>query len=241
MNTSETARVISMFRGKSARKKPYSLLVVLLLAMVLAVGVAFVLCAGAYADIEAYVDCYYQPTVTPGADSHVPDFNDGTYYTIDLRVIVWDDDDWTSTSAWATIDSGEFFYHPVGSDTPPLAAFVELYPALEFDCFYCSTEADPDNQPPYGNPALGEGENEAQMRWGSWFDVPPSGGDGDFLLARYTVKALDEELPVTFHVWGSNTTYNGGGHLYPFELTCVIPEPASPALLGLGLVLVRRR
>jgi len=72
---------------------------------VLTVAAALALCSGAYADIESYLDCYYQADVAPGSDPLVPDFNDVTYYTIDLRVIVSNNDDWTSSAAEATIDS----------------------------------------------------------------------------------------------------------------------------------------
>ncbi len=208
----------------------------------LAAAAALALCAGVYADIEAYLDCYYQATVPPGDDSYVPDFNDGTYYTVDLRVIVWNDDDWTSSCARATIESGVFFEHPLGDDTPPLAGLVGIYPALEFDSFYASTRADPRNQPPYADPSGQGGYNEPQLRVNeAWWTTPPNAGDGDFLNARYTVHALPDELPVTFHIEGANTTFDGGGTLYPFDLTCVIPEPGSLALLGLALALIRRR
>ena len=209
---------------------------------VLTVAAALALCSGAYADIESYLDCYYQADVAPGSDPLVPDFNDVTYYTIDLRVIVSNNDDWTSSAAEATIDSGVFFDHPSGDNTPPMAAFVHVYPAMEFDSFYCATESDPTNQPPYKDPVVGgDPIDEPQYKEALWYDTPANGGDGDFLHARYTIKAVPEELPVTFHVSGASTTYNGGGYLYPFELTCVIPEPGSLVLLGLGLALIRRR
>jgi len=211
------------------------------MSKILALAAALALCAGAYADIETYLDCFYQPELTPGSDPYVPDFNDGTYFTVDLWVELINGDDWTTTEATATIDGGEFFDHPFNDETPPWFMHVPHYPALEFDSFYCSTEADLNNVPPYTDPRFAAEHHEAQYRHAVWFDVPPNGGVGTFLIARYTIKALPEDLPVTFHVQGQSTTLDGGGTPYPFELTCVIPEPTSVALLGLGLTLIRRR
>ncbi|HET6497268.1 MAG TPA: PEP-CTERM sorting domain-containing protein [Thermoleophilia bacterium] len=207
-----------------------------------AVAVAFALCAGAYADITSYLDCY-QANVTPGADPLVPDFNDGTYYTCDLRIVVDGVENewmWTSSAAHGSIDAGVFFEHPVGANGPPMAAFVAIYPALEYDSFYAAVEANPANQPPYKVPSFaGDVINEAQYREAVWFDTPPNDGLGDWLVARYTVHLT--EGTALFHVYGDHTTLGGGGYLYPYDLSCVIPEPASLALLGLGLTLIRRR
>jgi len=200
----------------------------------LAVAAALALGAGTCAhDLDTFYTLCQPPDVD---DPLVPDFNDGSYWTVDLMVHVYNDNDWTSTYGKATLDKGVFFEHPLGDDTPPLAAWVNLNPALEYDSFYASTEADLGNQPPYKDPHFVDPViNKPQYREALWFDTPPNGGLGDSLVARYSVKIAADQLPATLHLEGR--------HLHPYEFTIVIPEPDALALLGLGLglALIRRR
>ena len=73
-----------------------------------------------WADCFLYTDVVmYQPEVPPGSDPLVPDFNDGSYWTVDVIVTVYGDDDWTATSASASLEDAFFFEHPLGGDTQP--------------------------------------------------------------------------------------------------------------------------
>jgi hypothetical protein len=201
---------------------------------VLAVAAALALGAGTYADISTFYTLCQPPDVD---DPLVPDFNDGSYWAVDLMVHVYNDDDWTSTYATATLDKGVFFEHPLGDDTPPPAAWVNLNPALEYDSFYAAPDADLGNQPPYKDPHFVDPVvNKPQCREALWFDVPPNGGDGDFLVARYTMQVPAEQLPAMLHLWGSHATSENQGYLTPYNLWVVIPEPGSLALLGFLLL-----
>jgi hypothetical protein len=205
----------------------------------LAVAAALALGMDAYAHISTFCTLYQPPDVD---DPLVPDFNYGSYWTVDLMVQVYNNDDWGCTWGEATLSDGTFFEHPLGDDTPPLAAWVNLNPALEYDSFYAATEPDLGNQPPHKDPHFVDPViNKPQYREALWFDTPPNGGVGDFLIARYTTKIAPEQLPATLHLWGAHTTLNFGGTLHMYNLWVVVPEPTSLALLGLGLMLVRRR
>jgi hypothetical protein len=206
----------------------------------LAVATILALGPQGYAGLRTFCTLYQPPNVD---DPLVPDFNDGSYWTIDLMVDVYDYsyDDWTSTHAEATLDKGVFFEHPLGDDTPPLAVSVNLYPALEYDSFYAATEADPKNQPSYKDPSFAEEYHNAQYRMATWFDTPLNGGLGNFLVARYTMQIAPEQLPARFHVLGAHTAYGSDGYLWHYDFVIVIPEPGPLLLLGLGLVLIRRR
>lgn len=128
--------------------------------------------------------------VGPGDDSLAPEFDGGeTHFTFDLQVTVSGDDDWTAADAEATlVEPGlMFFEHSFGDDTPPLSFFVGMYPALEFDSFYASTQTDTNNQPPAGDPSFVENTSGPQIRSAVWCDLPANGGSGVFTIARYTI------------------------------------------------------
>ncbi|HUU95532.1 MAG TPA: dockerin type I domain-containing protein [Phycisphaerae bacterium] len=159
----------------------------------------------------AQLDCaetdvvMYQPQVTPGSDPLVPDFNDGSYWTVDVLATVYGDDDWAATSGSASLEDAFFFEHPLGGDTPPDPDLFDEYPALEWDSHYRSTEEGHD-------PWFAELTNEPTSRYAVWFDTPPNGGEGTFVVARYTVQVT---CPETFVVWayGDHWTLYSGGQL----------------------------
>jgi len=172
--------------------------------------------AVAQADILTYLEAH-QPLVVPGSDPLVPDFNDGSYWTFDLMVRVYGDDDWTSTLATAELRGGFFFEHPLGGDTPPDPELFDEYPALEWDSYYATTSG--------ATPRFVDAEtvNERMYKRALWFDGE-DGGDGVFMIARYTVR---ETCPDAFGMWvrGAHTLRNSGGKLWEFQLYMTDPWP----------------
>jgi hypothetical protein len=140
--------------------------------------------------------------VQPGYDPEAPDFAGGvTHFTFDLQAIVPEDDDWTAAQAEAVLSEPglTFFNHVFGDETPPLAAFVNIFPAMEFDSFYASTEPNTANQPPRADPSFADLTNQAEYRYATWFDTPPNGDGGVFTIARYTI-VVPEDSGMVLHV-----------------------------------------
>ena len=172
--------------------------------------------------------------LVPGSDPLHPDFNDGTYYTYDLVVVIGgehDGDPWAATWAIAETD-GTFFEHGEGGDGAPEPALFAAYPALAYDSFWTTPVLYP-NTDVAGSPQFAQSPvKEPHYREAVWFDLLEHDG-GAYTVARYTVK--DSPL---LHVYGS-TLLRYHNPLWFFDLT--IPEPGTLSLLALGCGVMRRR
>jgi len=186
----------------------------------------------------------HNSAVQPGDDPEAPEFNGGvTHFTFDLQVIVPEGDDWTASQAEAVLTEASltFFDHVLNDDTPPFAAFVHLFPAMEFDSFYASTLPDAANQPPWADPSFADLTNQAQYKYATWWAAPPNGDAGVFTIARYTI-VVPEGLgvapvmlrvgqggagPVLGSLIGVATSREGWGDCNRFEFDIVLPCPGD--------------
>jgi hypothetical protein len=170
--------------------------------------------------------------VVPGDDSQVPDFNDGSYFTFDLVVLVIGVDDWQGAGIDATISGpATFFQHPIGGDVPPDASLIAMYPAVEFDSYFAGA--------PGTIPGFADGPyNEPNSISADWFDSETTGFD-QYPVARFTVQwSGGEEASLT--VQGQSGA--ASTHLpWPFDFTVTIPEPSALSILILGALAGFRR
>jgi hypothetical protein len=170
--------------------------------------------------------------VVPGDDSQVPDFNDGSYFTYDLVVLVPVDDDWQITTAEATISGpATFFQHPSAGDVAPDGSLIAQYPAVEFDSYFSGA--------PGTFPGFADGPyNQPTSITADWFDVVLADVD-QYPIARFSVQWTGTEA-ATLTVDGQSAA---ASTQFPwvFRLTATIPEPGAFLLLSLGALGVARR
>ena len=123
--------------------------------------------------------------------------------TIDLRITIDNADDWTGTTAVATID-GEFYQDPSGAPLP-LPALWPGDPSLEFDSFWSA--------PNFAPPLFGLTDEQPNRLEAQWADFANT-GNVTFTAARYTVLNGN-----TLTIIGASTLAGSGSQEHPFDIT----------------------
>lgn len=145
--------------------------------------------------------------------------------TYDLVVHVNPGDDWTSSTIKAVLTGGTFFQHPQGSNGAPDPNLFAFHPTLMWDTFVTTPEYWPNSSTgPFSGPS---GSFQPTQIDTAWFDLPPNGGGGDWVVARLSVENLTPGWSLA--VKGDHTSVLGGPTLYSYEL--VVPEPGPAAFL----------
>jgi hypothetical protein len=173
--------------------------------------------------------------VSPGDDTLVPDFNDGSYFTFDLRVTHGATDALWAAQATATLDGpAVFFQHPRGGDLPADPGQIELYPALEFDSFFDVPSGDLVFD--FDFPV-----NEPQRIEAIWYDIGNRvPGGGPYVIARYTAH-WQGGPPTLLTVEGVAGSIMSGDLWYIGPFVVTIPEPSAFMLLAFGAATIFRR
>jgi len=154
-----------------------------------------------------------------------------TYNVYDLNATV--SVDWNITQLYITLTSGHLYQDPLGGNTEPNPALVDLVPTLEWDTYAAV---------PGGFPALASFTPDPVVMdnthfMASWFDTVRT-GPGTWRVGRVTLSADAEgTIQGTSYnaVPGSSVpdaqSFDG---LYAVRAAHIVPAPATLALLALG-------
>ncbi len=146
-----------------------------------------------------------------------------------------EEDDWWAAGLNADLTGGIFYQDPHGAN-PPNPAYFDSYPDLEYDSYYTSP-GDYPNTDYYGAYAGGSFPPEDPWELDTdWFDTIDT-GNGNFVIAQFTVLPTDPDWIVTGHV--QYASRHSGSEIFDYFFT--IPEPATLSLLGLGVLAIARR
>jgi len=136
--------------------------------------------------------------VRPGDDPMEPDFDGGdTHFTFDLQVQVDPGEDWCGADAQAVLTNPnvEFFRHASDSGGwPPDSSLFGMYPALEFDSYWCGASVIPPGDSGVAPYDLWVASRTAVDLSATWYDHDDT-GDGTFTIARYTIVLPSGSLP----------------------------------------------
>lgn len=130
----------------------------------------------------------YFEEVDNSAAAADPAWVEGTR-TIDLIVVVEDDYpgddlDWYLCESYVQIIGDTWYEHPFGSDYPPDPDLFELYPALEFDSYYCGADEDLSDGAP--RPAFLRSTTTPHVKEATWSDWEDT-GNGTYVIARFSI------------------------------------------------------
>ncbi|NNF41746.1 MAG: hypothetical protein HKN62_01635 [Phycisphaerales bacterium] len=119
-----------------------------------------------------------------------------THFTFDLKAAAGGDANaWTTSSAVAELVDPRvsFFRHPVGTATPPLPDLFELFPALEFDGYWCRASLIPPGVSGSTELALLSSQEEATVAKAVWVTTDPTRDDVlPLSIWRFTIQSSEQ-------------------------------------------------